>query len=105
MSSEAASATYGWHTLKAPDRQRGRLTTGPDDALYLKMQVRRAKDGSIGYRFYEEWDERQGKWMCLCLDKDRNIVGQTFSRLKKDARRAMQAIFDAKGLGPSGLTI
>ena len=105
MSSEAASPTYGWLTLKAHPERPGRLTTGPGDEVYLKMQVRRAGDGHIGNRFYEEWNEAQGCWMCLCLDRNRSVVGQTFSRLKKDARRAMQSVFDAKGLGSTGLTM
>lgn len=91
----------GWHTLHGEGR---RLTTD-DERLYAKYQVRIDPNGKYGNRFFEELDREQDCWMCVALSRERHIIGQTFGGTKKEARRAMEALFKRKGLGGTGLTL
>jgi hypothetical protein len=103
MSSPAAG-TQGWFTCETLSARRMGIP-GPDASnklgdspFYVAVKLR-THGRHEGHRSYWEWDDDQGSWMLLVLDKNRNLVGQAIGRTQEACHRKMNAIYEAKGLG------
>ena len=98
------AGTNGWFTV--PTIAKHRLgVMGPDgdpnNAPYSIRIMHRTGGDHVGHLALWEYDQHRAgsEWMLVVFDEHRNLIGQELSHTKEGARKAMNKVFAAKGLG------